>query len=71
MCKISLLDKISFLLVIIGALNWGLFGLFNFDVVNFLFSFSTILVRAIYILIGLAGINLIRFLYCLTNKKLK
>lgn len=68
MCKISLLDKISFVLVIIGAINWGIFGLFNFDLVHFLFSFSDMLVRAIYIFVGLAGINMIRFLYCLNKK---
>lgn len=71
MCKISLIDKLSLLLVIIGALNWGLFGLLNFDVIHFIFSFSEILVRAIYILVGLAGINLIRFLYCLTRNTVK
>ncbi|WP_346939309.1 DUF378 domain-containing protein [uncultured Clostridium sp.] len=68
MCKINLLDKISFLLVIIGAINWGIFGLFNFDLVHFIFSFSDMLARAIYILVGLAGINMIRFLYCLNKK---
>jgi len=68
MCKINLLDKISFLLVIIGSINWGIFGLFNFDLVHFIFSFSDMLVRAIYILVGLAGINMIRFLYCLNKK---
>ncbi|GAA0766168.1 DUF378 domain-containing protein [Clostridium subterminale] len=68
MCKISLLDKISFVLVIIGAINWGIFGLFNFDLVHFIFSFSDMLARAIYILVGLAGINMIRFLYCLNKK---
>jgi uncharacterized protein len=68
MCKISLLDKISFVLVIIGAINWGIFGLFNFDLVHFVFSFSDMLVRAIYIFVGLAGINMIRFLYCLNKK---
>lgn len=68
MCKISLLDKISFILVIIGAINWGIFGLFNFDLIHFIFGFSDMLARAIYILIGLAGVNLIRFLYCLNKK---
>jgi uncharacterized membrane protein YuzA (DUF378 family) len=68
MCNISLLDKMSFVLVIIGAINWGIFGLFNFDLVHFIFSFSDMLVRAIYILVGLAGVNLIRFLYCLNKK---
>ena len=71
MCKISFLDKLSFILVIIGALNWGLFGLLNIDLIHRVFSFSEILVRAIYIFVGLAAINLIRFLYCLTRNSVK
>ncbi len=71
MCKIGLLDKISLILVIMGALNWGLFGLLNFDLIHFIFNFSEILVRAIYIFVGIAGINFIRFLYCLTRNKFK
>lgn len=71
MCKISLFDKISLVLVIIGALNWGLFGLLNVDVIHLIFSFSEMLVRAIYIFVGIAGINLIRFLICLTKGKVK
>ena len=69
MCKISTLDKVSFILVIIGALNWGIFGLFNFDLIHFIFSFSQVITRALYILVGLSGINIIRFLYCLTHNK--
>lgn len=65
MYKVSLLDKISFLLVIIGAINWGLLGILNFNLVHFLLGFLPVLARMVYILVGLAGINLIRFLYCL------
>ena len=68
MSKITLLDKISFILVIIGAINWGLVGLLNFNLVHFIFTFSDIIARTIYILIGLSGINVIRFMYCLNKK---
>lgn len=68
MCKVSILDKISFILVIIGALNWGIIGVCNFNLVHFLFGFSEILTRSIYLLVGLAGINLIRFFWCLRKK---
>ncbi len=68
MCKVSMLDKISFVLVIIGALNWGIIGLTNFNLVHFLFGFSEILARSIYLLIGLAAINVIRFLLCLNKR---
>ncbi|GAA0069367.1 DUF378 domain-containing protein [Clostridium sardiniense] len=63
MCKINILDKLSFLLVIIGALNWGLIGLLNFNLVTLL-SFGIAMVsRIIYILIAISGINLITLLF--------
>lgn len=63
MCKINILDKLSFLLVIIGALNWGLVGLLNFNLVTLL-SFEVAMVsRIIYILIAISGINLITLLF--------
>ncbi len=53
----SIVQKIALILVIIGALNWGLVGLFEFDLVSFIFGSSTaILARIVYSLIGLAGI---------------
>lgn len=47
---------IAFWLVFIGALNWGLVGLFNFDLVAFLFGDMTILSRTIYSLVGLSAL---------------
>lgn len=47
----------SQLLVIIGALNWGLIGFFNFDLVAALFGGQqSFLARTVYALVGLAGI---------------
>ena len=46
----------SFLLVVIGALNWGLVGLFGFDLVAFLFGEMTFLTRLVYGLVGLAAL---------------
>lgn len=43
---------------IIGALNWGLIGLFRFDLVAFLFGNLTWLSRTVYILVGIAGLYL-------------
>ncbi len=65
MYKVSLIDKISFILVIIGAINWGgLIGLCNFNLVGVLFGGepANLVGRLIYILIGVAGINMILFL---------
>lgn len=47
---------ISYLLVIIGAINWGLVGLFNFDVVAKLLGDMTIWSRTVYVLVGLSAL---------------
>lgn len=53
--KFSVLDWIAFILVIVGGLNWGLVGLFGFDLVVTIFgSISTI----VYVLVGLSAIYL-------------
>ena len=50
---------ISMILVIIGALNWGLVGLFGFDLVATLFGDGSALSRIVYMLVGLAAIGMI------------
>jgi len=56
----STLDRIALVLVIIGAINWGLVGLFQFDLVAALFGGqSSMLARIVYVIVGIAG------LYCL------
>lgn len=54
--KMNALDWIAVLLVIIGALNWGLVGLFSFDLVATLFGSMSTFSRIIYTLVGLAGV---------------
>lgn len=46
----------SYILVLIGALNWGLVGLFDFDLVAFLFGEMSLLTRFVYTLIGISTI---------------
>ena len=59
-----MLDKIALTLIVIGAINWGLVGLFSFDLVAFLFGGSLSLVsRIIYTIIALAGIWCITLLF--------
>lgn len=59
-----LLDKISLLLAIVGGLNWGLIGLFNFDLVAFIAGGSgNWLARTIYALVGLAALWCITLLF--------
>jgi len=54
-------DNISLSLVIIGALNWLLVGVFRFDLVAFLLGDMTWLSRIVYTLVGLCGLYLISF----------
>lgn len=48
-------------IAIIGAINWGLIGIFRFDLVAFIFGNMSWLSRLIYILVGLSGLLLITF----------
>ena len=59
-----MLDKISLVLVIIGAPNWGSIGLFQFDIVAWIFGGQgAILSRIVYTLVALAGIWCISLLF--------
>ena len=57
----KVIDYIALVLVIIGAINWGLIGLFNFDLVAMIFGTMSVISRIIYTLVGIAGLWSIRF----------
>lgn len=50
------LNLITLILVIVGAINWGLIGAFEFNLVTALFGVDSTLTRLVYILVGLSGI---------------
>lgn len=53
----KILQKVALVLTIIGALNWGMVGLFEIDLVATLFNGSdTLLARIVYVLVAIAGI---------------
>ena len=58
MSKLSVLDWIALVLVIVGGLNWGLVGLFSFDLVAAIFGAMSVLARIVYVLVGLAAVYL-------------
>lgn len=59
-----MLDKLALILVIIGAINWGLVGLFQFDLVAFMFGGTgAILSRVVYTLVALGGLWSISLLF--------
>mgnify|MGYP004527741043 FL=1 len=55
------LDGTALTIAIIGAVNWGLIGLFRFDLVAFLFGDMSWLSRIVYVLVGICGLYLISF----------
>lgn len=58
------MDKTALLLVIVGALNWLLVGIFQFDLVAAIFGGQqSLLSRIVYSLVGLAGLWSIKFLF--------
>lgn len=59
-----MIDKIALTLLVIGGLNWGCVGIFQFDIVAWLFGGQTAIVsRIIYIIVGLAAVWCISLLF--------
>lgn len=59
----KIIDKIALVLIIIGAINWGLIGLFKFDLVAAIFGNMTLLSRIVYSLVGVSGLWGIKLLF--------
>ncbi len=62
-------ETVGMLLVIVGALNWGLWGLLNLNVVEMLLGAWPTVVKVVYILVGLAGLWLLYDWYVKMSKK--
>lgn len=54
-------NYIALIITIIGAINWGLIGVFDFNLVTFLFQTGSWITRIVYILVGICGIYLLSF----------
>lgn len=52
----STFQKICLVFTIIGALNWGLIGIFDFDLVSYLFGEMSFLTRTVFTIVGLTGL---------------
>ena len=59
----KVIDKIALVLIIIGAINWGLIGFFGFNLVAAIFGDMTIISRIIYGLVGLSGLWGIKLIF--------
>ena len=60
--KMNMIQKIALVFTIIGAINWGLIGLFNFNLVEAIFG-DGLLSAIIYMIVGIAGIINIMLLF--------
>lgn len=57
MVKIKMMDKIALFILLIGGLNWGLVGLFSFDLVAWIFGGSaSVISRIVYIVVALSAL---------------
>ena len=57
--NLSTLDWVAVILLIVGGLNWGLVGIFSFDLVAAIFGAMSFLSNLIYVLVGLSAVYLL------------
>jgi uncharacterized protein len=50
------LEHVIYYIVVLGALNWGLIGIFDFNIVTSLFGTGTVLTKVVYVLVGLSAV---------------
>lgn len=61
------LQKVALVVTVIGAINWGLVGLLEFNLVDALFGEMTVLSRLVYSLVGITGLINIGLLFMHTE----
>ena len=59
----KVIDRIALVLIIIGAINWGLIGFFEFDLVATIFGEMSVVSRIVYALVGVSGLWGIKLLF--------
>lgn len=69
--KMSSLDTLAMWLVVVGALNWGLVGLLNLNLVSSLLGMGTVLEKIVYMLVGLSAVMVLWKWYGMGGKKKK
>ena len=58
-----IVQKVALVFTIIGAINWGLVGIFDFNLVDSIFGVASFMSRAIYTIVGIAGLINIMILF--------
>lgn len=59
----KVIDTIALIIIIIGAINWGLIGIFNFNLVDTIFGTMSVISRIIYTLVGISGLWGIKLIF--------
>jgi len=63
MIRFTVWDKILVALVVIGAINWGLIGFFNYNLISAIFGYMSAFSRVVYAVVGLAGLGALFILF--------
>jgi uncharacterized membrane protein YuzA (DUF378 family) len=61
--NMRIVQKVALIFTIIGAINWGLVGIFDFNLVDSIFGVASFMSRAIYTIVGIAGLINIMILF--------
>ena len=67
--KMNVVDYIAWVLVVVGGLNWGLVGAFDYNLVDSLLGAGTMLAKVVYILVGLAALYMVASLLMKSGKQ--
>jgi uncharacterized membrane protein YuzA (DUF378 family) len=66
----NIIQKIALTFTIIGAINWGLVGIFDFNLVDYIFGVQSVMSRIIYIVVAISGlINVVLYFVDLDNPR--
>jgi uncharacterized membrane protein YuzA (DUF378 family) len=68
MKNLTTMDWLALVLVVVGALNWGLVGAFNFNLVSAIFGDMSSIARIVYVLVGLSAVYVLLTLPKLARK---
>ena len=68
MRKLTPIDWVALVLVVVGGLNWGLVGIFGFDLVAAIFGEMSVLSRIVYTLVGIAAVYMGAIAYFLRRR---
>ena len=63
------IDYIVLIFVVIGALNWGLIGFFNFNLVQMIFGNMTVWSRIVYAIVGIGGLYALSYFGRISNNE--